>query len=91
MHALHRGPAAADLAQRKGLELALGPDDARDPRTNEVSASAMGKDVEGRANLQVFVLGSAVIGMAGADDDSRSETASWFAQHLPGPLRFNPS
>jgi len=34
-------------------------------RDNEVSASAMGKDVKAR-HLQVFVLGSAVIGMAGA-------------------------
>jgi len=34
-------------------------------RDNEVSAEAMGKDVTGR-HLQVFVLGSAVIGIAGA-------------------------
>jgi branched-chain amino acid transport system permease protein len=34
-------------------------------RDNEVSAAAMGKDVTGR-HLQVFVLGSAVIGFAGA-------------------------
>ena len=34
-------------------------------RDNEVSAAAMGKDVKAR-HLQVFILGSAVIGMAGA-------------------------
>lgn len=34
-------------------------------RDNELAASAMGKDVTGR-HLQVFVLGSAVIGVAGA-------------------------
>ncbi len=34
-------------------------------RDNEISAEAMGKDVTGR-HLQVFVLGSAVIGIAGA-------------------------
>ncbi|MBT4488100.1 MAG: branched-chain amino acid ABC transporter permease [Rhodospirillaceae bacterium] len=34
-------------------------------RDNEVSAEAMGKDVTGR-HLQVFILGSAVIGIAGA-------------------------
>ena len=34
-------------------------------RDNEVSANAMGKDVTGR-HLQIFVLGSAVIGLAGA-------------------------
>ena len=34
-------------------------------RDNEVAAGAMGKDVKSR-HLQVFVLGSAVIGMAGA-------------------------
>jgi branched-chain amino acid transport system permease protein len=34
-------------------------------RDNEVSASAMGKDVKAR-HLQIFVLGCAVIGMAGA-------------------------
>ena len=34
-------------------------------RDNEVAAEAMGKDVKGR-HLQVFVLGGAVIGMAGA-------------------------
>ena len=34
-------------------------------RDNEVSAEAMGKDVKGR-HLQVFVLGGAVIGIAGA-------------------------
>ena len=34
-------------------------------RDNELAASAMGKDVTGR-HLQVFVLGSAVVGIAGA-------------------------
>jgi len=34
-------------------------------RDNEISAEAMGKDVTGR-HLQVFILGSAVIGIAGA-------------------------
>jgi len=34
-------------------------------RDNEVSAEAMGKDVTGR-HLQVFILGSAVLGIAGA-------------------------
>ena len=34
-------------------------------RDNEISAEAMGKDVK-RRHLQVFVLGSAVIGIAGA-------------------------
>ena len=34
-------------------------------RDNEVAAEAMGKDVKGR-HLQVFILGSAVIGVAGA-------------------------
>ncbi|WP_439953154.1 ABC transporter permease subunit, partial [Escherichia coli] len=34
-------------------------------RDNEVAAEAMGKDVK-RRHLQVFILGSAVIGVAGA-------------------------
>ena len=34
-------------------------------RDNEISAEAMGKDVTGR-HLQVFILGSAVVGIAGA-------------------------
>ncbi|MEO1142622.1 MAG: branched-chain amino acid ABC transporter permease, partial [Pseudomonadota bacterium] len=34
-------------------------------RDNEVAAEAMGKDVKGR-HLQVFILGSAVVGIAGA-------------------------
>ena len=34
-------------------------------RDNEVAASAMGKDITWR-HLQVFVLGSAVVGIAGA-------------------------
>ena len=53
-------------------------------RDNEVSAAAMGKDVTGR-HLQVFVLGSAVIGFAGA------MMTSMDGQLTPGtynPLRF---
>lgn len=53
-------------------------------RDNEVSAEAMGKDVKGR-HLQVFVLGSAVIGIAGAmlvTLDSQFTPASY------QPLRF---
>jgi branched-chain amino acid transport system permease protein len=53
-------------------------------RDNEVSASAMGKDVKAR-HLQVFVLGSAVIGMAGA------MMTTLDSQLVPGtyqPLRF---
>jgi len=53
-------------------------------RDNEVSAAAMGKDVTGR-HLQVFVLGSAVIGVAGA------MMTSMDGQLTPGtynPLRF---
>ena len=34
-------------------------------RDNEVSSSAMGKDITGR-HLQVFIIGSAVVGIAGA-------------------------
>jgi branched-chain amino acid transport system permease protein len=53
-------------------------------RDNEVSAAAMGKDVTGR-HLQVFILGSAVIGIAGA------MMTSMDGQLTPGtynPLRF---
>lgn len=53
-------------------------------RDNEVSAEAMGKDVTGR-HLQVFILGSAVIGIAGA------MMTSMDGQLTPGtynPLRF---
>lgn len=53
-------------------------------RDNEVSAAAMGKDVKSR-HLQVFVLGSAVVGMAGA------MMATLDSQLVPSsyqPLRF---
>ena len=53
-------------------------------RDNEVSAEAMGKDVKGR-HLQVFVLGSAVVGVAGA------MLTTLDGQFTPGsyqPLRF---
>jgi len=53
-------------------------------RDNEVSAEAMGKDVKGR-HLQVFVLGSAVVGIAGA------MLTTLDGQFTPGsyqPLRF---
>jgi branched-chain amino acid transport system permease protein len=53
-------------------------------RDNEVSASAMGKDVK-RRHLQVFILGSAVVGMAGA------MMTTLDSQLVPGtyqPLRF---
>lgn len=53
-------------------------------RDNEVSAAAMGKDVT-RRHLQIFVLGSAVCGMAGA------MMTTMDAQLTPGgyqPLRF---
>jgi branched-chain amino acid transport system permease protein len=53
-------------------------------RDNEVAASAMGKDVTGR-HLQIFVLGSAVIGLAGA------MMTTLDGQLTPGtysPLRF---
>ncbi|MFN3937843.1 MAG: branched-chain amino acid ABC transporter permease [Gemmobacter sp.] len=53
-------------------------------RDNEVAAAAMGKDVT-RRHLQVFVLGSAVIGMAGA------MMTTLDGQLTPGsyqPLRF---
>ena len=53
-------------------------------RDNEVSAEAMGKNVKGR-HLQVFVLGSAVVGIAGA------MLTTLDGQFTPGsyqPLRF---
>ena len=53
-------------------------------RDNEVSAAAMGKDVT-RRHLQVFILGSAVVGIAGAMYTSMA------GQLTPGeynPLRF---
>ncbi|NKB77308.1 MAG: branched-chain amino acid ABC transporter permease [Gammaproteobacteria bacterium] len=53
-------------------------------RDNEVSASAMGKDITAR-HLQVFVLGSAVVGVAGA------MLTTLDGQFTPGtynPLRF---
>jgi len=53
-------------------------------RDNEVAAGAMGKDVTGR-HLQIFILGSAVVGIAGA------MLATLDGQFTPGsysPLRF---
>jgi branched-chain amino acid transport system permease protein len=53
-------------------------------RDNEVAAEAMGKDVKGR-HLQIFILGSAVCGIAGA------MMATLDGQLTPGtyqPLRF---
>ncbi|MEZ5449538.1 MAG: branched-chain amino acid ABC transporter permease [Thiolinea sp.] len=53
-------------------------------RDNEVAADAMGKDVTGR-HLQIFVLGSAVVGIAGA------MLVTLDGQFTPGsysPLRF---
>jgi len=53
-------------------------------RDNETAAEAMGKDVKGR-HLQVFVLGSAVVGVAGA------MLTTLDGQFTPGtyqPLRF---
>ena len=53
-------------------------------RDNEVAASAMGKDVK-RQHLIIFILGSAVVGMAGA------MYVSMLGQLVPGefsPLRF---
>lgn len=53
-------------------------------RDNEVAAEAMGKDVTGR-HLQIFVLGSAVVGIAGA------MLTTLDGQFTPGtynPLRF---
>src|SRR5690606_9089191 len=56
----------------------------RSIRDNEVAAAAMGKDVT-RRHLQVFVIGSAVVGFAGA------MMTSMDGQFTPGtynPLRF---
>jgi branched-chain amino acid transport system permease protein len=56
----------------------------RSIRDNEVAAAAMGKDVT-RRHLQVFVIGSAVVGFAGA------MMTSMDGQLTPGtynPLRF---
>jgi len=53
-------------------------------RDNEVAAEAMGKDVKGR-HLQIFILGSAVVGIAGA------MLTTLDGQFTPGtyqPLRF---
>lgn len=53
-------------------------------RDNEVAAEAMGKDVTGR-HLQIFILGSAVVGIAGA------MLTTLDGQFTPGtynPLRF---
>jgi len=53
-------------------------------RDNETAAEAMGKDVKGR-HLQIFVLGSAVVGIAGA------MLTTLDGQFTPGtyqPLRF---
>lgn len=53
-------------------------------RDNEVAAAAMGKDVKKR-HLQIFIIGSAVVGLAGAMYTSK------FSQINPGeyiPLRF---
>ena len=53
-------------------------------RDNEIAAEAMGKDVKAR-HLQIFVLGSAVIGIAGA------MLTTLDGQFTPGtyhPLRF---
>jgi len=53
-------------------------------RDNEVSAEAMGKDVTGR-HLQIFVLGSAVIGVAGA---MLTTLDGQFTPMSYNPLRF---
>ncbi len=53
-------------------------------RDNEVAANAMGKDVKAK-HLQVFVLGSAVIGVAGA---MLTTLDGQFTPHLYLPLRF---
>ena len=53
-------------------------------RDNEIAAAAMGKDVKKR-HLQIFIIGSAVVGLAGAMYTSK------FSQIIPGeyiPLRF---
>ncbi len=53
-------------------------------RDNELAASAMGKDVTGR-HLQVFVLGSAVVGVAGA---MLTTLDGQFTPSTYQPLRF---
>jgi branched-chain amino acid transport system permease protein len=53
-------------------------------RDNETAAEAMGKDVKGR-HLQVFVLGSAVIGIAGA---MMVTLDGQFTPNSYNPLRF---
>ena len=53
-------------------------------RDNEVSAEAMGKDVKGR-HLQIFILGSAVCGLAGA---MMTTLDSQFTPASYQPLRF---
>jgi branched-chain amino acid transport system permease protein len=53
-------------------------------RDNETAAQAMGKDVKGR-HLQVFVLGSAVIGIAGA---MMVTLDGQFTPNSYNPLRF---
>ena len=53
-------------------------------RDNEVAAEAMGKDVTGR-HLQIFVLGSAVCGLAGA---MMTTLDSQFTPGAYQPLRF---
>ena len=59
----HRSPLGV-VALRTGVAFAVGRM-MRAIRDNELAASAMGKDVTSR-HLQVFVLGSAVVGVAGA-------------------------
>ena len=53
-------------------------------RDNEVAAEAMGKDVKGR-HLQIFILGSAVLGLAGA---MLTTLDGQFTPHSYQPLRF---
>ena len=59
------GAAGADLAVGTGAEQSPWGRMMRAIRDNEVSAEAMGKDVT-RRHLQIFILGSAVVGLAGA-------------------------
>ena len=53
-------------------------------RDNETAAEAMGKDVKGR-HLQIFILGSAVLGLAGA---MLTTLDGQFTPHSYQPLRF---